>query len=172
MSQSSFNHDVDLIDTLVGLQVGSNTYAARHFRDEVLTGTQESYEAIFNEELTLALSTRWLVALYASQLSNAKELSEHYLEQANRANTDEISLQAVLNDDLSLLTNTALKSILIFTRTLILNPLKGDRDALLALKNAGISTPDCITVAQLIAFLSYQIRLVAGLKAMKSLEEK
>lgn len=172
MTQSSLNHDVDLIDALVGLEVGSNTYAARHFRNEVLTGTQESYDAIFNEDLSLALSTRWLVALYASQLSSAKELTEHYLEQANREKIDEVSLQAVLNDDLSLLTDTALKAILTFTRTLTLNPIEGDKNALLALTNAGISTPDSIALAQLIAFLSYQIRLVSGLKAMKSLEEK
>ena len=183
---TQFNNHTDLIDALVGLEVGSNTYAARHFRDEVLTGTQESYEALFDRDLTLPIETRYLVALYASLLSNAKELSEHYLAQIqseisskriskrisegiNEA-IDEKTLQAVLNNDLSQISDPALKAILLFTRTLTLNPIEGDQNALLSLQNAGISTPDSITIAQLIAFLSYQIRLVTGLKAMKSLE--
>ena len=179
---TQFNNHTDLIDALVGLEVGSNTYAARHFRDEVLTGTQESYEALFDRDLTLPIETRYLVALYASLLSNAKELSEHYLAQIqseisskriskrisegiNEA-IDEKTLQAVLSQ----ISDPALKAILLFTRTLTLNPIEGDQNALLSLQNAGISTPDSITIAQLIAFLSYQIRLVTGLKAMKSLE--
>ena len=179
---TQFNNHTDLIDALVGLEVGSNTYAARHFRDEVLTGTQESYEALFDRDLTLPIETRYLVALYASLLSNAKELSAHYLAQIQSEISskrisegiseavDKKTLQAVLNNDLSQISDPALKAILLFTRTLTLNPIEGDQNALLSLQNAGISTPDSITIAQLIAFLSYQIRLVTGLKAMKSLE--
>ena len=46
------------------------------------------------------------------------------------------------------------------------------RSALLALPAAGISTPAVVALSQLIAFLSYQVRLVAGLKAMKASEEE
>jgi uncharacterized protein YciW len=64
-----------------------------------------------------------------------------------------------------------LHTILKFTHTLITDPVTADRQALLALPQAGLSTPEVVTLAQLIAFVSYQVRLVAGLKAMKSLEK-
>ncbi|MGD7513504.1 hypothetical protein ACQCQE_25270, partial [Ralstonia pseudosolanacearum] len=46
-------------------------------------------------------------------------------------------------------------------------PIDGDRDALLRLPAAGLATPDVVTLSQLIAFLSYQTRLVAGLRALR-----
>ena len=43
------NHEsTDLIDTLLRLETSSTTYQARHFREKVVKGTQDSYEAIFS----------------------------------------------------------------------------------------------------------------------------
>ena len=63
-----------------------------------------------------------------------------------------------------------LQALLTFTRTLIERPVEGDRVAVQALPAAGVATPAVVALSQLIAFLSYQTRLAAGLKAMKSLE--
>lgn len=163
--------NVDLIDSLLKLNPDNSTAKARNFRDEVLLGTQASYDAIFGEELSLPLTTRWLVAIYASKLSEAEELTEHYLKQARITQIPNDWIKAILIDNLSLLPDPTIKAILTFTRTLTLNPIAGDKKALLDLKKSGVSIPDCIALAQLIAFLSYQIRLVSGLKAMQSLEK-
>ncbi|MHC5225880.1 CMD domain-containing protein [Ignatzschineria sp. LJL83] len=173
MSRSE--QDVDLIDTLLDIDDNSTIYAARHFRDEVLVGTQESYDALFSEELSLPLNVRFLVALYASKLSQAKELTAHY-EAALRdisvtRDALEEEINGVLIDDLTLIEDPTVQAILAFTRTLILNPLASDKNALLALEASGVSVADCIALAQLIAFLSYQIRLVSGLRAMQTLEK-
>ena len=57
-----------------------------------------------------------------------------------------------------------------FTRTLVRNPVEGDREALNALLAAGLETIDVVTLGQLIAFISYQVRLAAGLSALQALE--
>lgn len=172
MSRSE--QDVDLIDRLLEIDENSMVYAARHFRDEVLVGTQESYDALFSEELSLPLNVRLLVALYASVLSKAKELTKHYEAQLRDESITRDALEeeinGVLTDDLTLIEDPIVRAILSFTRTLILNPIEGDKNALLALEAAGVSVADCIALAQLIAFLSYQIRLVTGLRAMQALE--
>ncbi len=162
--------NIDLIDSLLGLNSGSDTYAARHFRDEVLTGTQASYEAVFGDKLSLPLSTRLLVAVYTSKLSKAEELTQHYVAQAEKENVNSAWLQAVLNDDLSAIDDATVKAMLTYTNTLTLNPIAGDKAALQTLEQSGVSVPDCVALAQLIAFLSYQVRLVTGLKAMQALE--
>lgn len=173
MSRSE--QDVDLIDTLLDIDDNSTIYAARHFRDEVLVGTQESYDALFSEELSLPLNIRFLVALYASTLSQAKELTTHYEAELRNISGTREALEAevngVLTDDLTLIEDPIVRAVLEFTRTLILNPLASDKNALLALEASGISVADCIALAQLIAFLSYQIRLVSGLRAMQILEK-
>jgi uncharacterized protein YciW len=60
--------------------------------------------------------------------------------------------------------------MLSFTQTLITKPINADKNALSALPKAGLSTPEVVTLAQLISFVSYQVRLAAGLRAMKELE--
>lgn len=169
MSTSQTN--VDLIDDLLNLDVNSSTYASRRFRDKVWKGTQASYDAIFDEALSLPLATRFLIAAYASQLSQAEELTQHYLQAAENAGIPEAWLQAVLLDDLAFVDDSIIKAMLTFTRTLILNPIESDKAALLALEKSGVTAADCIALAQLIAFLSYQVRLVTGLKAMQALEQ-
>ena len=51
----------------------------------------------------------------------------------------------------------------------MLAPVEGDRQALTALLDAGLETIDVVTLGQLIAFISYQVRLASGLKALEQL---
>jgi uncharacterized protein YciW len=72
--------------------------------------------------------------------------------------------------DIQSIKNARLEAILNFTHTLITKPISADKMALSALPKAGLSTPEVVTLAQLISFVSYQVRLAAGLRAMKALE--
>ena len=58
-----------------------------------------------------------------------------------------------------------------FTRTLIESPVHGDQAALQALQDVGLSTEEIVVLAQLVAFMSYQVRLAAGLGALLSAGE-
>jgi uncharacterized peroxidase-related enzyme len=53
-----------------------------------------------------------------------------------------------------------------FAATLITDPRRGDRAALTALKSAGLDDAAIVALAQLVAFLAYQTRVVAGLQAL------
>ncbi|MDO5680967.1 MAG: peroxidase-related enzyme [Pelistega sp.] len=166
------NHDsTDLIDALLRLEPSSTTYQARHFRDKVVRGTQDSYEAIFSDKVNLNLAWRYFVAVYACHLSKATELEQHYVTQAKAQGISDAWLSAVQQGQLETIDNAQLKAILDFTAKLIVKPVEGDQDAILSLKEAGISTPDIVALGQLIAFLSYQVRLFAGLKAIQALEQ-
>ena len=48
------------------------------------------------------------------------------------------------------------------------DPRLSDRAAITALKSAGLDDAAVVALAQLVAFLSYQLRVVAGLKAMRA----
>lgn len=160
----------DVVDQVAGLDDGSATHALRHAREKVATATQGSYDALFDPALPgLTLGERLLVALYACRLTPAPELAEHYRARLTATPIDANTLQAVEDGDIDTLTDARLRAILTFTRTLIERPIEGDRDALLRLPAAGLATADVVTLAQLIAFLSYQTRLVAGLRALNAL---
>ncbi|WP_316149364.1 peroxidase-related enzyme [Cupriavidus sp. BIC8F] len=160
----------DVVDQVAGLAAGSAIHTLRHARDKVVASTQGSYKGLFDPALPgLTLAERLLVALYAARLAGAADLVAHYRArlQAIEADVALITLAGQGNPDT--LADARLRAILAFTRTLSERPVEGDQAALKTLPAAGLATPDVVTLAQLIAFLSYQVRLVAGLKAMQAL---
>ncbi len=179
-------HNTDLIDTLVGLTPGGATHLLRHRRDKVALATQGSYDSLFDPALPgLSSAERLLVAMYACRLSKANNLSAHYRNRiealplelrpdAQALGVAEAGESGEAGESAHPLhcADARLHAMLVFTRTLILRPIEGDKAALLALTRAGISTPAVVTLAQLIAFLSYQIRLVASLSAMQSAQNR
>lgn len=169
---TAYNVADDLVDALVGLKPGSRTYEVRHQREKVAAATQGSYDALFDPHLPdLSLTQRLLVALHACVLTPAPELAAHYRARLVQDGCDAALIQfADSTAPREPSSNARLNAMLQFTRTLIEDPVEGDKAALLALPAAGLSTPAVVALSQLIAFLSYQIRLVAGLKAMKASE--
>ena len=167
----TYDTNDDIIDRVTGLAPDSATHALRHQRAKVVEATQGSYDRLFDPALEgLSLVERLLVALYASRLTPSPTLAAHYRAELSAHDVDAATLAAVETGAPENLAAPRLRAILTFTRTLIENPLAGDKAALQSLPAAGLTTPAVVALAQLIAFLSYQTRLVAGLQALKQLE--
>jgi CMD domain protein len=163
----------DVIDAVVGLKEGDPLFAVRHAREKVSSATQASYDLFFGQgSAAFPVHERLIVAWYACLLSRSESLARHYEQKLQAFELDAALRDAVRRDALGELAPSRLSAMLAFTRKLITRPVDGDEVALKALTQAGIATPDVVTLAQLVAFLSYQIRLAAGLAAMKALEAK
>ena len=175
MAQQPIVYDItkDLVDQLVGLTPGSQTFDVRHKRDKVAAATQGSYDALFDPALPgLSLADRLLVALYATRITPSPLLAAHYRARAVEAGAAAADIAVAESGKPADAANPQLAAVLEFTRKLIEKPVEGDEAALKTLPAAGVSTPAVVTLSQLIAFLSYQTRLVAGLVAMKAAEGK
>jgi uncharacterized protein YciW len=160
----------DIVDRVAGLAPGSAAYLTRHQREKVVAATQLSDTALFDPALPdLPLSERLLVALYASALSQAMPLSAHYRERLVALDTDPTLIDRVARTALDEVVEPRLHELLRFTHTLITQPVAGDKAALQRLPAAGLTTPAVVALAQLIGYVSYQIRLVAGLRALNAL---
>ena len=161
----------DIIDQIVGLAPGSPLHALRHQRDKVAAATQGSYDAMFDPSvLGLSVTERLLVALHACSLSRAGELAEHYRSRLTALKVDPGLLPIAESSGAAAAASPRVQAMLAFTHTLITNPIEGDKPALMKLVEAGLSTPATVALAQLIAFVSYQLRVVAGLNAMKAMQ--
>ncbi|MES2718455.1 MAG: peroxidase-related enzyme [Pseudomonadota bacterium] len=162
----------DLVDACVPLAAGQPTHVVRHQRTKVASATQASHDGLFSPAVAgIGVDERLAAALLACRLSQAPALAAHYrgalLDQGGDAAAwvaaiDAGQWQARLPPRLA--------TILGFTAKLIERPIEGDRAAAQALLQAGLTVPACVALAQLIAFLSYQVRLVAGLQAMVAAE--
>ncbi|NOL49735.1 CMD domain-containing protein [Pelistega europaea] len=161
------NVQQDIVNKVLNIQTDSPLFQIRQFREKVVTGTQASYDALFDSALHLPLSWRYAVAVLSSVLVGIPEFVTHYAEQAVKAGVSEADLHAIQEVDIAKVSDVALAQVLQFTHTLMVQPKEGDKAALLALKTAGMTTADIVALSQLIGFLSYQLRLAAGLKAMQ-----
>ncbi|NUO87043.1 MAG: CMD domain protein, partial [Cupriavidus sp.] len=111
------------------------------------------------------------LSLNAARLTPSPALAAHYQGRLEQLGTDAGQVRAAAGGTPADIADPRLRAMLEFTRKLIEKPVEGDRAALLALPAAGLSTPAVVTLAQLVAFLSYQVRLLAGLDALKALND-
>jgi len=160
---------VDVVDALVPLQAGNPTHAVRHQRDKVVAATQGSDDAIFDPALAgPSLAERLLAAHLIARLASSTALQAHYrarlLALPSLTPAQQAALDGALPEHLG--ADPRLKAILRFTRTLAERPVEGDKEALLRLPAAGLATPEVIALAQLIAFVSFQLRVIAGLQGI------
>jgi uncharacterized protein YciW len=148
----------DVIDRAAGLVPGDPLHAARRFRAKVVEATQASHDALLLEPVDgLSTADRLRVAAHACRIAQAPSLVEHYEAQL---------AQATGGRDAAV--SPALPAMLTFATTLTTDPRRGDRAALEALRHAGLSDAAIVALAQLLGFLSYQLRVVAGLQAMRA----
>ncbi|MFZ3118919.1 MAG: peroxidase-related enzyme [Variovorax sp.] len=161
----------DVIDHAVPLTASQATHAVRHQRTKVVAATQGSYEGLFTPGIEgISVVERLLTAFHACRLSKADSLAAHYRERLVAEKADAALIAAVEAGRIAAIDDARIVAMLGFTTKLIERPIEGDRDAVQTLVKAGLSTPAIVALAQLIAFLSYQVRVVAGLKAMAAAE--
>jgi uncharacterized peroxidase-related enzyme len=146
----------DVIDTAAGLGPDAALQTARRFRSTVVEATQASHEALLYEPVPgLTTADRLRVALHCCEAAEAHQLAAHY-----RA----LLVQQPAGDA----STPALPAMLTWAGLLTTDPRRGDREALQTLRAAGLADPAIVALAQLVAFLSYQTRVVAGLVAMEA----
>lgn len=146
---------IDVIDRAAGLAPGDALHAARRFRAKVVEATQASHDALLQQPVDgLPTEDRLRVAAHVCTIAGAPMLARHY-EALLAAGSDAPS-------------SSALPAMLDFATALTTDPRKGDRAAIEALRRAGLGDAAIVALAQLVAFLSYQLRVVAGLQALRA----
>jgi uncharacterized protein YciW len=147
----------DVIDRAAGLAPGDPLHAARRFRAKVVEATQASHGALLHEPVEgLSTADRLRVAAHVCKIAGAASLAQHY---------GDLLADAPGRDAPP---SPALPAMLRFAAALTTDPRLGDRAALEPLRGAGLGDAALVALAQLVAYLAYQLRVVAGLQAMRA----
>ncbi|NPT43429.1 CMD domain protein [Paraburkholderia sp. 1N] len=163
---------IETVDALAGLQTGSPLAAIRHARDKVVLHTQRSEDALFDPGLPdLSLHERLFAAWYAARLSLADDLADAYTAKLIAAGAQPVTLNAIEAGTLAPATDARLIAILSHVKLLTIKPVEAHPEHLQTLQQAGITTRGIVALSQLISFVTYQLRVVAGLKALRVAEE-
>ena len=147
--------EIDVIDRAAGLAPGDPLHAARRFRAKVVEASEASHDALLHQPVEgLSTEDRLRVAAHVCTAAGAASLAQHY----------QAELAAAAGRDAP--PSPALPAMLQFAGALTSDPRRGDRAAIEALRSAGLGDAAIVALAQLVAFLAYQLRVVAGLRAM------
>ena len=162
---SSETPPVDVIDQAVPLAEGDALHVLRRQRPKIVDATQGSYAAMFAPTVAgVSVAERLLIALHACHLSGAVTLADHYRARLQAEGADAALVATA--EGRGAAADARVATLLAFTAKLIVRPIEGDRRAVQSLADAGLTPAAIVAVGQLIAFLSYQIRVVAGLQAL------
>ncbi|MFI6501192.1 CMD domain protein [Nonomuraea typhae] len=183
---------LDVIDRLAGIQPGSPLDKLRERRPEAREHAQRSYEALFcpESEDEVTLIERDAVAAFVAGLHRDAAVTGFYADRLGELAPD---LLARVREEISagLTTgpygayaepelaaeNTAgpvhrsaldgrLAAAFDHAHLLVFRPREARRESLNALLDAGWSTTGIVTLSQLVAFLTFQIRAIAGLRLL------
>jgi uncharacterized protein YciW len=169
-------HD-DVVARLAGLAPAGAVAALRAARAEATRYTQGSHDALFDPRATgLSLDERLVAASYAGTLSASPETARAYRERLGALGSSTGGTLATLDSFIengvahvnAADADARVVAILTHTRALATLAESPDRSALLRLKEAGLSTSEIVALSQLVAFVTYQVRVVVALRALEA----
>jgi CMD domain protein len=159
----------DIINQLAGIPDDSPLGELRASREVAFNAAQGSFTALLEPEDLGGVSRleREAVAYRIGLLERSEPVIAHHrarLESVGATAEEIAAIEAFPEGDgLS----PHLVAILDHTDLLTNEPKAASPEALEALKAAGLSTRDIVSVSQLIAFISFQVRLLATLRILK-----
>ena len=162
----------DTVDIISGLEPESATFLLRHHRAKIARATQLSEAALFDASLPgISLAERFFAAWYAAFLTEVPAVTEHYLQRlialGDSDAKDAVSRLTLRTSGAeTAVASTRLSAIAAHTRLLTLHLVRAEATDVNALADAGLTTFAIVVLSQLVAFVSYQTRLVAMLRAM------
>lgn len=136
----------DLLDTLADITPGSPLALARATRDAATLNIARSREALFNGASDLTRAERLHLAREVARWHEDEALSAHY----SAALQDEPAPPARLSVALG------------HAEILTFHPVQATAQEIAALTEAGFSEEAIVTLAQVVAFVSFESRLLRG----------
>lgn len=160
----------DTIDAILGVDPGSPIAQLRASKPELAQQLQDYYLAIFDPTTAsaeqLSLRDRALVAVRVAVHTGSTSVEDWYadLARANGASASEVERVTDLTNTWS--SPTPLAAALQHADLLTASPASSTADDLQRLKDAGFTPAGIVSLSQTIAFVSYQLRLIAALRAL------
>jgi len=158
----------DIVDELADLQPGTPLSTLRAGRADVARYAQGSYRALLEPADPTGVSRleRELIALRVAVLTASDALAEQHRERLRELKVSAECIAAVEHfpsaESLSARETAILQHVDLLTQ----EPRAAGQANIRTLQAAGLGVRDIVTIAQLIAFLSFQVRVLAGLRVL------
>ena len=157
----------DVTDAMLGIAPGTHLDGLRRQRMDVRVHTLRSYEAILSprDPGGLGLSERAALAARIARHNGDHHLARHYDTMLAERGGDP-ALTDIAQGSGS--PSGPFSAMVVHVDRVALTPRISTEAHIKILTTAGLSTPDIVRLTELIAFVSYQVRVLAGLRLLKA----
>jgi uncharacterized protein YciW len=158
----------DLVIDLAAIEPGSGLAAAVSKRADIFALTQATHDAAITpiDPGGLSHGLRAALACRIARINGDPGLARHFLDVAGKAGASDAERRVAeldfAGDDLR--TSALVRHADLVAR----DPKSATGKDIAALRESGVPDADIVRLSELVAFVSYQIRLVAGLRLMQA----
>lgn len=160
----------DVVNAILGIDEDSPIAQLRNQKPDLVRELQEYYLSIFEPTVSSAeafpVTDRLLVAVRVASHSGSTAVVDWYGRLATDAGASQDALGQARNIVEPVTVGTPLGAALRHADLLTTRPADSRKDDLQALKDAGFTPAGIVSLSQTVAFVSYQLRLIAGLRAL------
>ena len=168
MSEANVVGASDLLNTILGIGEDSPLAALRARRADIASYIQASYDALLEpaDEAGVSRAERGLIALRVAILDESAPLIAHYRAYLAGQGVDSALVTATEGATLGAPLSLRLLAMLTHVDRLTNEPELAAPAHLAELKAQGLSDANIVTISQLISFVSFQVRTIAGLQLL------
>jgi uncharacterized protein YciW len=136
-------------------------------RADILGLTQATQEAIVRPQVAgdISYAERAAMACRIARLNRQEALAEHYATLLQQESDNTISAQ-IADPSFTGGGDRRLTALLRHVDLVTQAPKNATHEDIIALRDAGIADADIVRLAEIIAFINYQSRVVAGLRLL------
>ncbi len=161
---------VDVIDSILG-QPGAGAVAAlRSQKPELAVQMQDYYDAVFrpsaDSAATLPHAERWLIAIRTASHTRSQSAVDWYSAQALNSGVGEELITKANNTAEAWNGDPRTTAIMRHVDLIVTHPVDSSKTDIEALANAELSSMAIVALSQVVAYVSYQVRLIATLRAL------
>lgn len=161
---------IDVIDTLLGPESAAAVAELRNQKPELAMQMQDYHDAVFEPALdsaeALSPSERWLIAVRTAAHTESDTVVDWYAEQARGSRVDGADIARAKDVATPWNGDQRIGAIMKHVDLIVTHPVDSSRADIEALANAGLTPAGIVALSQAVAYVSYQLRLVAALRAL------
>ena len=160
----------DIVLDITGIEPGSRLSAGVQARADIFELTQKTHDAALcpADPGGLSHALRAALALRIARLNGERDFEGHFARLLDRVEADIATRRAA---DLAFDGggDAKIAALIRHVDLVAADPKSASGGDIELLRQAGVPDADIVRLSELIAFVSYQIRVVAGLKLMRAL---
>ena len=164
----------DVIDQLAGIAEDSPVAALRQQKPDLVTFAQGSYNALLEppEPGNVSLLERHAVAYRVGLLTGFDTVAIHHRDRLRSLGASDELIAAIASFSNGEALDGRLAALLAHADRVTKAPGTAEAGHIVALEAAGSTPTEIVTVAQLIGFLTYEIRAIAVARAMEKNDDQ